>query len=330
MSASGPKSATATVIKPRSTKSKGTAAPSGDPFTGCGPQPVRVRWLSADDEKRAESARVIRLLMDSGRTDYWWPNVTYQRFALRQVSEFIAPTKAVLFTPGGMVTTEVNPLADDVESLQHALDGLAATVNVLDRGTSPPETLLGMDGCRPGVATPLQTVLHLSTSGAAATAADATVKLYPAGGEAESLAGWRIVRATGGVPDELAQARCVQTAAGPVLVLVCHDACLFSARSQSKVTDPLRLVIRDHLYQVAQATGAKKPAYTLLATHWWAASARSGTMFKDAARRIADETCSTVVTTTCAPRESLDDVASRSRTRGERADEVVTLVVEDT
>jgi hypothetical protein len=115
-----------------------------------------------------------------------------------------------------------------------------------------------------------------------------------------------------------------------VLVLLCHDAGLFSARSQSKVTDPLRLVIRDHFHQAAQATGAKRPAFTLLATHWWAASARSGTMFKDVARRIADQTGSTVVTTTCASRESLDDVASRSRTRGEHAGDVVTLIVEDT
>jgi hypothetical protein len=200
MSAADHKSATATASKRRTAKRKGTAAPSADPFAGCGPQPVRVRWLSPDDEERAESAQVIRLLMDTGRTDYWWPNVTYQRFALRQVSEFIGPTKAVLFTPGGTVTTEVGLLADDVESLRDALDELAATLNVLDRGASPPETLLGVDGCRPSVATPLQTVLHLNGSGMAATTGNATVKLYPAGGEAKSLAGWRIVRATGAYP----------------------------------------------------------------------------------------------------------------------------------
>ncbi len=330
MSASRPNSATATAIKPRSAKRKGTAAPSADPFAGCNPQPVCIRWLSPDDEERADSAQVIRLLMDAGRTDYWWPNLTYQRSVLRQVAEFIGPARAVLFTPGGMVTAEVGPLADDMESLRHALDELTATLNVLDLGASPPETLLGVDGCHPGVATPVQTVLHLNGSGTAAAAADASVKLYPAGGEAKSLAGWRIVRATGGVPDDLSQARCVQTATGPVLVLVCHDACLLSGRSQSRATDPLRLMIRDHFRQVAQATGAKRPAFTLLATHWWAASARSGTIFKDAARRIADQTGSTVVTTTCAPRESLDDVARWSRTRGERAGEVVTLVVEDT
>jgi hypothetical protein len=267
--------------------------------------------------------------MDSNRICDFWPTVTYQRRALREVAGFLGPTKAVLVTPGSMVAAEVGRLADDVDSVRDALGELTAALNDLDRGSSPPETLLGVDGCHLGKAAPLQTVVHLSGSGTAATTANTTVKLYPAGGEADTLAGWRIVRAMGRVPDELTQTRCVQTAAGRVLVLVCHDACLFSARSLSKVTDPVRVMIREHFDQAAAATGANRPAFTLIATHWWGASARSGTIFKDAARRIADETGSTVVTTTCAPRESLEDVAGWSKTQGERADEVVTLVVED-
>jgi hypothetical protein len=269
------------------------------------------------------------LIVDSSRSDYLWPNATYQKRALREIAEFLGKTQAVLFTPGGMVATEVSPLSDDLESLRAGLDEMSNALEGLERGALPLETLLGVDGCIPGKATPLQTVVHLRGSGASATTSNTTVKLYPAGGEAPFLAGWRIVRATGSVPEELTQARCLLTSAGPVLVLVCHDACLFSARSWAKLKKPLGAPVRDHLYAVATAAGERRPAFTLIASHWRSESAKSGTVFKDAAKRIADRTRSTVVTTTFAPKASLENAAMHSPTEGQRADQVVTLLVEN-
>jgi hypothetical protein len=140
------------------------------------------------------------------------------------------------------------------------------------------------------------------------------------------LVGWLLASSQGDVPAELTPARRIQTAAGLFLVLVCNDACLFSARSRARLEDATALAIRDHLDETA--SGEPRPAFALLATHHQAN--RSGGIFKNAASRLAEETGATAVTTMFAPSDALEDIAWRFPTRGERAGEVVTLLVQDT
>ena len=50
------------------------------------------------------------------------------------------------------------------------------------------EVLLGADGCVPGEATPVQTVIHLG-----GTSRDqVTLKMHPAGSEKDTLLGWAL------------------------------------------------------------------------------------------------------------------------------------------
>jgi hypothetical protein len=78
-----------------------------DPFAGLGPQPVRCRWLSSDDAARAVTAEMVRLLVDDSRIGTHWPNAVYQRNILQDIAAFVGPTRAVLASPAGMVTTAI-------------------------------------------------------------------------------------------------------------------------------------------------------------------------------------------------------------------------------
>src|SRR2546430_2751783 len=79
-----------------------------DCFAGYGPQPIRCRWLPGDDEERAKTARIIRLIVDHNRWDnHHYSNVVYQQHFLREIADFTGPTRAVLTTPAGMITTPV-------------------------------------------------------------------------------------------------------------------------------------------------------------------------------------------------------------------------------
>jgi len=111
-----------------------------------------------------------------------------------------------------------------------------------------------------------------------------------------------------------------------VLVLVCHEAVIFSGRSRAVLKDQLGLRIRQHFME--QAEIEPRPRYVLMATHWLGAG--SGPTFLDAARYIADEMDATVITTAFAPREELEDVAHRFPVQVPEADKVATLLLEDT
>lgn len=298
-----------------------------DPFGGLGPQPVRCRWLSPDDEQRFATARVIRLVVAETRWSRHWANASYQRHVIRDVAAFVGPTRAVVLTPAGMVTGTTPWLDGEADSLAAGLRTASDTLGRVDLGPSPPELLLGVDACVPGEATPWQSVVHLAGAARQATAANASVKLYPAGDEAAWLVGWLLASAQGGVPPELAVTRRVPTAAGLFLVLVCNDACLFSGRSRATLEDATGLAVRDHLDQAASAE--PRPDFALLATHHQE-TVRSGGVFKNAAARLVEETGVTAVTTTFAPAALLEEVAWAFSVRGRRRDEVVTLLVEDT
>ena len=295
-----------------------------DPFAGYGPQSVRCRWLSPDDQDRASSAAVIRLIVDENRWANSFSNAVYQRNVLRELASFIGPTKAIVVTPAGMITTTSDYLEGTLASVAAGRRLASVALGDLDRGASPFEVLLGIDGCVAGEATPFQGVVHLAGGGRTATAANTTLKLYPSNGEKESLVGWRVVSQLGDVPVELGQARRIATTAGWFLVLVCHDACVFSARSQANLKDGIRLTIRKHFKEAAETC----PAFTLIATHTQDAP-RSGGVFKNAATVIAKETGGTVVTTMFAPAKMMEEIASSFPVRGDRGDEVVTLLVED-
>lgn len=294
----------------------------GSPFAGCGPQPVRCRWLSGQDAARAATAEVVRLLVDDSRGDTHWPNDVYQRNVLREVVDFLGPTRAVLATPAGMVTAAI-PWPDySPASLAAALDAVRAAAVQLAPAPGDAEVLLGLDGCVPGEATPLQAVVRL----AGTSAGQATVKLYPAGGERDTLLGWALCRAADGVPPELVQGRRASTRAGIILPLVCHEAAIFSGRSRAVLKDDLGLRVRRHFLE--QAGLEPRPRFVLIATHWLGTG--SGPTFRDAARYLADEMRATVVTTTFAPRGELEEVARQFRVQGPDAERAATLLVEDT
>lgn len=303
-----------------------TPAWLGDPFAGYGPQTVRCRWLSRADEERADSARIVRLVVDANRWSMHWVNLTYQRQALQEIAGFLSPTRAVICTPAGMITTEVGWLGAGPSSLPAALIAVDGALSCVDLGRSPPEILLGIDGCVPGQATPLQALVHLSDNLTAATTANTTLKLYPNSGERDSLLGWLATEVAGEVPMELAQARRAMTAVGSFLAAVCQDACLFSARSLANLENQTGIRIRNHF--VESATATPRPEFALIATHYQ--EDRSGNVFKNAAARLAKMTGSTVVTTMFAPQDELEAMAWAFPIHGPCADEVVTLLVEDT
>ncbi len=227
------------------------------PFAGCGPQPVRCRWLSGEDAVRAPTAEVVRLLVDDARGDTHWPNDVYQRNVLREVCDFIGPSVAVLATPAGMVTAAI-PWPDySPASLATSLEAVRAAAARLAPAPGDAEVLLGLDGCVPGEATPLQAIVPL----AGTSAGPAVVKLYPAGGEKDTLLGWALCRAADAVPPDLAQARRASTRAGVVLPLVCHEAAIFSGRSRAVLKDALGLRIRRHFLEQARpgAPAAVRP-----------------------------------------------------------------------
>jgi hypothetical protein len=110
------------------------------------------------------------------------------------------------------------------------------------------EVLLGVDGCVPGEVTPFQSVIHLGGTSPSRTA----LKLYPAGGEKDTLLGWALCQDAGGIPHNLRGVHRMQTAAGVVLVLVCHEAAIFSGRSRAVLKYELGLRLRRYFTEQAR------------------------------------------------------------------------------
>ena len=306
---------------------KDTSNNPKDPFGGYGPQPVRCRWLTTDDADRARTAKVVRLIVDEDRWSPHWANEVYQRAAMRDIAGFIDTTTAVVTTPAGMITTTVGWLAGSLAGVSVGRDAAAGALARLDFGPSVPETLIGVDGCVPGEATPLQCVLHVKHSGAILDERNTTMKLYPNNGESRSLVGWLAACDSDSVPPELTCARRIRTSAGDFLVLVCHDACLFSARSRANVADRIRLQIRKHFDQ--EANRSPPLDFVLIATHHQE-SRSSGGVFKNAAKTLAKETGATVITTMFCPSAGMATIAEHFPVQGERAGDIVTLLVADT
>ena len=101
---------------------------------------------------------------------------------------------------------------------------------------------------------------------------------------AATLFGWRFCQEQAGLPAEATRNRVVQTSAGKVLVFVCNDAVIFSARSLANLKSDLGLCIRDHFRN--ELMTEPRPAYILMATHW--NGKRGGEAFRTAARHLND------------------------------------------
>jgi hypothetical protein len=305
---------------------------------GYPPQPVDCQWLTERDKDLAPSAEIIRLIVDDqrGYPDHW-SNEAYQRYFLRDIQDFIGPSKAVLVTHAGALTVRIRPLVPTLDSLRSGLSALQEALIRMEKECSVARTLwrqemlVGVDGCENGQATHLQTVVHLKGA-PVVSLLNTIVKLYPTGREKRSLIGWRICETANGVPDELAVSRRVQTAVGTVFVLVCNDATPFSDRSRSKLgNDPGKLRIRGNLIE---QVGTEPPVeYIVIATHYQGTSAKggwAGETFLSAAKHLSEHTEATVVTTMCAPRHELSRAAKLNEIMGPRADKVATLLVRDT
>jgi len=305
-----------------------------DPFIGCSPQPVRCEWLTKSDAHTAPTADIIRLVVDDQRGHVGpWVNEVFQRNFVREVCEFIGPTSAVLATYAGTITAELPRLDVSLDGLRAGLSGLQQAIGRLNlrHRTGPNEILLGIDGCIRRHTTHFQTVVHLDSK-ASVSLDNMTVKIYPAGkGEEQNLLGWRLCEALWRVPDEMIAARRVSTAAGTIVVLVCNDAAIFSARSQANLVDDLKLNIRQHFLEQAQSLPT--PAYVVIATHWQGTNPKtgrwSGEAFRQAARYLSEETGATVLTTMRAPIDELTLAAERFAVVGSRSDKVATLLVKD-
>jgi hypothetical protein len=244
-----------------------------------GPQPIRCRWLSEEDEKSAPSAEVVRLVVDDSR---WWNvhkiNETCQRPFFRQVVECIAsacnqtndPTtiihKKLIVGPAGSITTRLRrvPTAS-IAGLDECVGLVKQCCGSLEFGCSEHEFLTGSDAAMENEATPFQSVVHLNSTGTPIRS-DTVAKLYPVGEEAHTLLGWRICQETRSVPPELASARCIETQIGSVLVFVCYDARLVDGRDIETfpIQDEVTLQVREHFHQAASQSA---PRYVLLATH---------------------------------------------------------------
>jgi hypothetical protein len=315
-----------------------------DPFAGYPPTPVRCRWLNQHDQDLAPSAEVVRLIVDDQRGHGSpWANDLYQRHFLREIVEFIGPTRAVLMTYAGTLTAYMPSLEPTMQSLHLGLAQLRHALNHVEFW--PPqrdgdgakakdgvnEMLVGVDGAECAVATHLQTVVHLRGE-PQFSLRNTAIKIYPTSGERPTLAGWQVCTALKRIPEDLASGRRMHTAAGTVLVLVCNDAAIFGARSKSNLGSKLGLAIRQHFLD--QARKDPRPKYILIATHWQGkrrkTSRWSGEPFRQAAQYLADETGATVVTTMRSPRPQLAEAAGRFSVVGPRADKVASLLVEDT
>src|SRR5580765_5980827 len=93
-----------------------------DPFAGYPAQPIKCRWLSEQDRNIASSADIIRLIVDDQRGHVEpWANIIYQQRFLREVSEFIGPTSAVVVTYAGTLTAYIDPIEPTLNSLELGL-----------------------------------------------------------------------------------------------------------------------------------------------------------------------------------------------------------------
>ncbi len=311
-------------------RTNGPIDSSEDSFVGFPPQPIKCEWLTARDEKLAPSADIIRLIVDDQRGHCGpWANDIFQKHFLHDIEQFIGPTRALLMTDAGSIKVKVSPLSATLDSLQTGLKEISQALSRTDLGSM--EMLLGVDGCIPGQSTHLQAVVHLKGKPTVALA-NTTIKIYPTGAEASLLVGWRVCSNLDGVPDEFVKSRRVKTTVGTILVLVCNDAAIFSARSRSNLGSKLGLAIREHFLK--QASISPAPNYLLMATHWQGINPDtgrwSGEAFRQAADFLANETGATVVTTLRAPKSELVAAANRFRVVGSREDKVATLLVSDT
>ena len=303
---------------------------SDDPFVGFPPQPIKCEWLTARDEDIGPSADIIRLIVDDQRGHCGpWANDIFQKHFLRDIEQFIGPTRAVLMTDAGSIKVKVSPLSATLDSVQTGLKEFSQALSRIELGSM--EMLLGVDGCIPGRSTHLQAVVHLQGKPTVALA-NTTIKIYPTGEESSSLVGWRVCSNLDGVPDEFVKSRRVKTTVGTILVLVCNDAAIFSARSRSNLGSKLGLAIREHFLKQASITPA--PNYVLIATHWQGINPDtgrwSGEAFRQAADFLAKETGATAVTTMRTPKSDLVSAATRFCVVGTRKDKVATLLVGDT
>lgn len=304
---------------------------SDDCFAGYPPTPIRCRWQSDTDARRARSASIIRLIVDEGRgcVEPPWANHLYQRYFLTDVSGFVGPNSAVICTPAGTIACPLNANRDQrnapsIRDIAACLESMNEELQSVQYPEDPQEMLVGIDGCVQGQSIPFQAIQFMKGRPEASLESIAC-KVHPNGKESESLISWQVCDEFGEVPPELLLARCIDSRAGRIMPLVCHDAVLFSSRSESNLRNSTSLVIRNALSK--KIDESQPIRFVIIAAHW--NDRRSGGSFKNAMANISQRTGATVVLTTRAPRSQLCEVADKFSCVGPEADSVATLLVED-
>ena len=99
-----------------------------DPFAGFPPQSIKCQWLTERDREAAPSADIIRLIVDDqrGHCDAW-ANVVFQQHFLRDVQDFIGPTRAILVTDAGSIKAYIEPLSGTLDSIRSGANGFISS-----------------------------------------------------------------------------------------------------------------------------------------------------------------------------------------------------------
>lgn len=306
--------------KPRSQKPRGT-------FEGLQPSKPMLKWLN-DLEPSPDATEIIRLVVDDDRWALNQANAGYQSDALDEISAFImavfGPRQPVIVSPAGFITAALQraPTATQAEVDQSSRDLETALRSQCRLGRAKQhDWLIGLDGCLPGLCTPIQTILRLAPS-AAIQPQQVAIKLYPAVGEEQYLVGWRMMLSHGRVPAALGRKRWTNGTGRSLLSLVCHEAVAFSSRSLSTGKHPSR----DHFRAHIRSKGGNKLDYITVSAHWLSPSSSSA--FKDGLSNLATALGATVVVSMFSNKNMLTDAALEfSPVGGNCSGKVATLLV---
>ncbi|SES70904.1 hypothetical protein [Stigmatella erecta] len=306
--------------KPRSQTHQGT-------FEGLPPSKPRLKWLN-ELEPNPDATELIRLVVDDDRWDLNQANASYQRYALDEVSAFVKKLfgrrRPVIVSPAGFITASLQRAPDATESeIDRSSEDLEIILKTQYRlsHAKQHDWLVGLDGCLPGLCTPIQTVFRLAPS-AHMQPQQVAIKLYPESGEMKHLVCWHLILAQGSIPAALSRKRWSNDTGRSFLSLVCHEAVAFSSRSLSTSKHPSR----DHFRKHIKSQGKNKLDYITVSAHWL--SPASSSAFKDGLSNLATALGATVVVSMFSEGNMLTEAAREfAPVGGVCAEKIATLLV---
>lgn len=278
----------------------------------------------------ARTAEAVRLLVDDRLCGLSCHPNKFPCMAglLEEITRFVGARPMVVAGPAGMFTAQVLRLEPTLPDIVNTLRMAVRSAQAQKKGWQNAEMLVGLDLCA-GHGTPnrhrpsLQTLVRLPPRGE--WVHNAAIKLHPARGE--ELAARTVCQELGHVPDGLIQVHTLTTCVGTLLVLVCHEAVLFTKSFARHLRDSTSLAVRQRLWQMA--ANEPRPGYMVLASHCQSSKTRCGTAFQQTAQRLADISGATVLLTMHAHARELAEMATRCAGLTPNSPEAATLLVHD-